>query len=35
MLMTEKRMRGGITFSGDVSLSKEESMNTPLAAADD
>jgi hypothetical protein len=28
-------MRGGMIFSGDVFLSKEETMNTPLAAAVD
>jgi hypothetical protein len=35
MLITEKRMRGGMAFSVVGFLSKEESMNTPLAAAVD
>jgi hypothetical protein len=35
MLITEKRMRGGITFSTGFFSEKEESMNSPLAAAPD
>jgi hypothetical protein len=35
MLITEKRILGGITFSSCFFSEKEESMKSPLAAAPD